>query len=194
MHKLHLIRLRAWLRRVSPLRFMRAEAAVASIEFALILPVLITLYFGTFEGSALYSADRRVATIAGTVGDLVARQKNSITTATLNDYFQASAQIIKPYSGSGLTQVVSFLSVTAAGVATVSWSRGYNGGTARTAGSTYDLSSVPQMKSLALGNYLVVAEVRYPYRPVYGMVIPRTINLFHIEYFLPRFGKAITIS
>jgi hypothetical protein len=39
-----------------------------------------------------------------------------------------------------------------------------------------------------------MAEVRYPYRPVYGMVIPQTINLFHVEYFLPRFGKTISIT
>ncbi len=186
--------LRQLLSHLSPRRFFRAESAVAAVEFALVLPVLVTLYFGTIEGSALYSADRRVATIAGTVGDLVARVKTSIPSATMTDYFQASAQIIKPYSSTGLTQVVTFLTVNSSGVATVTWSRGYNGGTARTTGSTYSLTAVPQLRTLASGSFIVMAEVRYPYRPVYGIVIPRTINLFHVEYFLPRFGKTISIT
>jgi Flp pilus assembly protein TadG len=185
---------RRLLSRLSPRRFLRADAAVAAVEFALILPVLVTLSFGTIEGSALYSADRRVATIAGTIGDLVARVKTSVPAATLTDYFQASAQIIKPYSSTGLTQVVTFLTVNSSGVATVTWSRAFNGGTARTTGATYSLTAVPQLRTLATGSFIVMAEVRYPYRPVYGMVIPQTINLFHVEYFLPRFGKTISIT
>jgi Flp pilus assembly protein TadG len=194
MHQLQLTKLRAIVARFSLRRFARAETALAAVEFALILPVLVTLYFGTIEGSALYSADRRVATIAGTIGDLVARSKNTIASATLTDYFQASAQIIKPYSSTGLTQVVTFLTVNASGVATVTWSRAYNGGIARTTGATYSLAAVPQMKTLATGSFIVMAEVKYPYKPLYGMVIPQTINLFHVEYFLPRFGKTITIT
>ena len=35
------------------------------------MPVLITLYFGSLEASALLTADKRVNTISSTVGDLV---------------------------------------------------------------------------------------------------------------------------
>ncbi len=175
-------------------RFRSDHRAVAVVEFALILPVLITLYFGTIEAATIYSADRRVSVIAGTIGDLVAQVKSSIASATLTDYFQASQGIMQPYSTTNLTQVVTVLSVSSAGTATVYWSRAYNGGTARTANSTVSLTNVPQMKALALGSYLVMSEVKYPYRPIFGMVISATVNLNHTEYFLPRFGAKIDIS
>lgn len=186
MHQLQLIaRLR---------RFGRDTRAVAVVEFAIVLPILVVLYFGTVEAAALYSADRRVSTVAGTMGDLVSRIDGTISTSTLNDYFTAAQGIMQPYSTTGLTQVVSVLTVAADGTAKVYWSRGYNGGVARTANAAYSMTAVPQMNTLAKGGYLVVSEIKYPYKPVYGIVIPRTVNLNHVQYFLPRLAKKIDIS
>lgn len=187
MHQLQLI---------SRLRRLATDSrAAAVVEFAIIMPFLITLYFGTVEAASLYSADRRVATVAGTMGDLVSRIDGTITTSTLTDYFQAAQGIMQPYATTGLTQVVSVLAITSTGAATVYWSRGYNGGVARANNSTFSMTAAPQINILARAvGYLVVSEIKYPYRPLYGVVIPRTINLTHVEYFLPRLAKKIDIS
>src|SRR5690606_26616325 len=115
-------------------RFFGETRAVAAVEFAIVLPLMLLLYVGAVEVSTLVTADRRVTTVAATVGDLVSRRNGAISTAQLADYFAASETIIAPFTTAGLTQVVSCLRVTADGRASVVWSRGYNGGVARAAG------------------------------------------------------------
>lgn len=172
-------------------QFRDSRAGVAAVEFALVLPVLITLYFGSVEAASVYAMDRRVSTVAGTVADLVSRIDGTISASTLNTYFRAADSIMLPYSASGLKQVVSVLSVSSSGVVKVSWSRGYNGGVARANNSTYNLAATTQINQLARNGWLVVAEVTYDYKPVFGMVVTNTINLARTEYFLPRFAKEI---
>ena len=58
----------------------------------------------------------------------------------------------------------------------------------------FPLAATTQINQVARGSYLVVAEIVYPYKPVYGVVIPNTINLSHIEYFVPRFAAKIDIG
>ena len=54
-------------------RFREEEKAVAAVEFALIVPFLITLYLGSLETAALFTVDKRINSISSTVGDLVAQ-------------------------------------------------------------------------------------------------------------------------
>ena len=175
----------------------RDQRAVAAVEFALILPLLLTLYFGTVEAAALYTVDQRVSTVASTMADLVSRERNSISAnTTLNNYFHAAQGIMLPYSTDGLKQVVSMLQIDGAGVATVRWSVGYNGGVARAANSGFDMTADPRINELARGSsgYLVVSEIVYPYRPMLGLVINRTFDITHTEYFLPRYEAFISLS
>src|SRR5690606_26993438 len=77
----------AWARRRLR-RFSHDRRGAAAVEFALVVPLLLLLYLGTVEASALYTVDRRIVTISGTMGDLVARVNGSISQATLDDFFQ----------------------------------------------------------------------------------------------------------
>jgi Flp pilus assembly protein TadG len=175
------------------LRFPRAGDAAAAVEFALIMPLLITLYMGSIEISDLIAVDRRVTVISGTMGDLVARTDGDLDTATMTDYFKASEGIIMPYSKTGLKQVVSLVSVDSSGATSVSWSRAYNGGTARTVGQPYPgLDS--SIRNLAEDSYIVVAETSYSYQPLLGFVVKSAINLDRESYYLPRYGACITYN
>ncbi len=170
--------------------------AVAAVEFALILPLLITLYVGTVEVATLYSADHKVATVANTMADLVARSKNEITSAELTKYFDAARTIMQPYTTTGLGQVVSLLSVDSSGVAKVKWSVKNGTATARTVDSTYPLASTTKINELARGasGWLVVSEITYPHKPIVGFVITGTVDLKHVQYYLPRFGAKIELK
>lgn len=174
------------------LRLPYAEEGAAAVEFALILPLMLLLYLGSIELSDVIAVDRRVTTIAGTVGDLVARSDGGITTATLNDYFDAAEMIMIPYNSSGLIQVVTCVYVNAAGVTSVLWSRQDGGGTAHTAGQPYPLPTA--ITDIARDTYVIVSETTFPYRPLLGMVITNTINLYRENFHLPRYGEMISIS
>jgi Flp pilus assembly protein TadG len=180
-------------------RFIRDAKAVAAVEFALILPLLVLLYFGTTEAASLYTVDRRVATVASTMADLISRERGCITTAKLNSYFAAATGIMRPYSTGALKQVVTFLAVNkTTGAVSVKWSKPYGtGAEARDTGSTNVLANAttaPRINNLArTKGWLVAAEIQYPYEPLYGVVI-KTINLGHTEYFLPRYEEEITTA
>lgn len=180
-------------------RFRRNERGAAAVEFALIVPFLITLYMGSIEASSLFTVDRRIEVIASSMADLVARwnpNEGTISKATIGDYFAASNGIIIPYSTTGLKQVVSFLNVAADGSAKVAWSCGYNGGTALVANTDYTLAT--NMKALVTGptgakkaGFVVVSSTSYSYKPVLSMVFPNALNLQSTALFLPRFQAAV---
>jgi Flp pilus assembly protein TadG len=190
-------RLREAVRRLIT-RFAHNERAVAAVEFALILPFLITLYMGSIEASSLFTVDRRIEVISATTADLLARwnpNEGPIPKATVQDYFRAAEGIITPYATSGLKQVLSFVTVNAAATSIkVAWSCAYNGGTALTTGSDFTLGD--KMKLLATSNktkagFVIVAKTSYSYRPVLGMVFTSALNLENQSLFLPRFGATL---
>lgn len=174
-------------------RFMRAEQAAAAVEFALILPVMLTLYLGSIEASSLYTVDRRVTTISSTIGDLVSQSEDAISQSDLDDYFKAAEGILIPHSLNNLVQVVSLVEVKNNGSTEVVWSRN-SGGSARAARSSYPLPSTAQMNKIARGGYIVVSETSYAYTPVFGAVIQGPINLYRESFYLPRFGECIDVG
>lgn len=186
-------RLRAAISRVRTL--VGDQRGVAAVEFALILPVLILLYFGTIETASLFTADRRVANVAGTIGDLVSRAKKTLTTSDLNDYFQAASAIMQPLPTGPLRQTVSLIAIDANGLATVVWSVPFNGGIERADGSTYPLPATEKINEIGRQEGLLVAsEAIYSYRPLFGIVYPNALSLNHEEFFLPRFPGGIDLQ
>lgn len=170
-------------------RLRRDRSAAAAVEFALILPFLITLYMGTIEISDLIAVDRRVNVVAGTVGDLVARTDTKITTAELSSYFDAAQGIITPYARTPLKQVVTMVEVSATGVTKVKWSVANNGGTAKTVNATYPLPTA--MIDISKSNWVIVSDAAYSYKPLLGWVVSSAINLHRESYYLPRYGTCI---
>lgn len=189
MQRLHMMR-----------KFLKAgvkdERGVAAVEFALVLPLLLGLYLGSVEVSRLYTADQKVAILASSVADLVARQKDEIALTTLNDYFAAAATVMQPLNTTGLGQVVSLIEIDEDGEATVKWSVASGSGSVRDTDSPFPLEATTRISQLAQAStgYLIAAEVDYPYRPIVNYIISDTVNLRHVEYFLPRFEDPILLD
>ena len=165
---------------------LRDPIGATAVEFALIAPVMIAVYFGAVEISSGFAVNRQVSLVTSTAASLVAKQ-STITTSQMSDYLSASTAIMSPYSATGITVTVSCLSITS-GKATVSWSKTLNG-TARAAGSTV---SVPTAVS---GNSkLLLSEVSYPYTPVVGYYITGSLTLSGTIYTTPRLTTAPTYN
>lgn len=179
------------------LRQFRSDIrGVAAVEFALVLPLLIALYLGSIEAASLYSTDRKVATVASTMADLVSRERGEITTTTLNTYFQAARSIMLPYAATGLVQTVSLLQIDSAGVAKVKWSVANGAPKGRDVGSIFPLDKNTKINELARGSsgWLVASEITYPHKPIVGLVITGTVTLKHVQYYLPRFPNEIKLK
>jgi Flp pilus assembly protein TadG len=169
-------------------RFADERRGLSAVEFALLLPVMMTLYLGTVEASQGIGAYRKVELTAYSLANL-ATQYTNITDADMSNILNAGAAIIAPYSATSLTETVSELSINAQGVATVVWSNTLNG-TALTAGQTV---TVPT--SLAVPNtYLIYAQTRYSYNPTYGYVMTGTLTLSDQSYMSPRESASVSRS
>jgi Flp pilus assembly protein TadG len=166
-------------------RFARERRGVAAVEFAMLLPVMMTLYLGSVEASQGIAAQRKVTLAAHALADL-ATQYTDITNADMSNILAAGPAIIVPYSATKLQEVVSEVSINAAGQASVVWSDTL-GGTALTVGQVVTVPS-----SLAVPNtYLIVAQVQYNYNPTYGYVMHSTLTLSDESYMLPRQSTSI---
>ncbi|WDR06777.1 pilus assembly protein [Devosia rhodophyticola] len=177
--------------------FARANEAVAAVEFALILPVMLLVYIGSVEASSLITTDRRVQTITGTLGDLVARSNEKIPVASLINFFEAAEGIMVPFSTASLVQVVTSVRVNNDGTTTVLWSRQYqnntmsSGGRAHSVNQPYALPSA--ITDISLGESVIVAETFYTFTPSFNIVYNGTIPLYRENFYLPRFETDIDL-
>src|SRR5687767_11369341 len=74
----------------------RDQRGVSAVEFAMILPLMVTLYLGAVEVSQGVAINRKVTLTARTVADL-ASQASSIATGDMTNLLNASAAVISPY-------------------------------------------------------------------------------------------------
>ncbi len=132
---------------------MVGTGSVAAVEFAILLPMMLTLYLGSVEVSTGAAVNRKVTLTTRTLADLTS-QYTDVTNADISNILNASSDIMAPYPVSGQSAVVSELTLDANGKATVVWSDTLNG-TARSVGQTV---TIPP--GLAVPNtYLILAEV-----------------------------------
>ncbi|MCR6670260.1 TadE/TadG family type IV pilus assembly protein [Devosia ginsengisoli] len=181
-------------------RLAVVEEATAAVEFALILPIMLLVYVGSVEASIAITTDRKVQSVAGALGDLVARSDTTIPMATLLDYFQAAEGIMTPYPTSELLQTVTQVRVLSDGTASVVWSWQYEHGNmgpgAHEAGSAFSLPG--PMTTIARDDskptYVIVSEGSYSHTPLFGFIFNQPINLYRENFLMPRFGGNITVN
>ena len=177
--------------------FMRRETGAAMIEFALIVPIMLTLYIGSSEAANLLTVDRKVQSAAGAMGDLVARSNKTISQSQLEDYFRAANSIMTPYDTSKLIQTITAVSVATDGKATVLWSVRYTGGKLSTTVAEYPKGKVynlpKEMANIAAGQTVIAAETSYLYPPLTGIVFNSSIDFRRSSLFMPRFGGVIDL-
>lgn len=172
-------------------RFYRAQAGAAAVEFAFVVPLMLVLYVGTVEANRALSYDRRLETASAALGDLVAQSPTDITIAELNDLFTAAKTTIAPHSGVGVKQIVTGVSIDAAGVTNVEWSQGFNGGMGHAVDSSFEVPN--EFKAIAGESFVIVSEAKMAYTPITGLIFPEGFNLSSEHFYLPRFGDPIDI-
>jgi Flp pilus assembly protein TadG len=166
-------------------RLGRDQRGVSAVEFAMLLPLMITLYLGVVEISQAVGVDRKVTLTTRTVADL-ASQVTSITNADMKNLLDASAAVIAPYEAAPLKVTVSQVYVDANGVAKITWSDTLNG-TKRATNSTVTLPAALNVKD----TYLIWSEVAYTYTPAIGYVVTGSLNLSDQIYMRPRLSSSV---
>ena len=167
-------------------RLARDTRGVSAVEFALILPVMLTLYITGNELSHALTIGRKVTHVTSTVGDLVTQAK-TISATDMTNILNVSASVMTPYSTTPLTIVVSGITIDASNVAKVTWSSSLNT-PALVVGNTITLPAAVT----AASTFLVLTDVHYPWTPWIGYNITGSFDLHDKFYLRPRQSASIT--
>ncbi len=169
-------------------RLVRDKRGVSAVEFAMLLPLMVTLYLGGVEISQAVAIDRKVTLISRTLADLVA-QVTSVSSSDMTNILAASSAIVAPYATTNLKITVSSVTISSSNVATIAWSKTLNG-TARTVGSVVTLPAALNVANTSL----IWGEAKYAYTPTMGYVITGTLTLSDQIYMAPRLSTSVACN
>jgi len=180
--------------RLSAAALFKDRSAIAATEFAVIVPIMLVMFFGTVEFSSGVAIDRKVTIMARTVADLTS-QSGTVNDTDLSNFFAASLGVMTPYDSTPTNATVSELYIDpASGDARVQWSKG---SAPRAASSTVPIpaslvSRDPNTNAILQNQYLIFAEVSYVYVPTIGYVMVKTgVRLSDVAYTRPRQGICV---
>jgi Flp pilus assembly protein TadG len=188
-----------WLRlRRSALDLYRDRRGIAAVEFSIIAPVMLLMFFGTVEFSSAIAVDRKVTLVARTLADLPSQSAVPVDNNYLQNAFNASVSILWPYQGSA-TATLSEIYVDSNQIAKIQWSKGATivNGQATLATSSRnagDIVTVPP-GLLVKQTYLLFSEVSYLYTPTVGYVMGKAgVTLADVSYTRPRQVTCVTYN
>ncbi len=176
--------------------FRKCECGVSALEFALALPLLLTLFFGGLETAAFLLASQKTEKLAATTADVIA-QSEVATNAGLTELMGAAAQVMAPlrFDATNGQIVVSSIyrppnlnSVVQPTI--VNWQRfGVGGGPASSRlGAEGARASLPAGFVVAERENVIVAEIVYTYRPIFPGFFMSERQLYRRAFFKPRLG------
>lgn len=176
------------------IKIIKCERGIAAVEFALSLPFLILLFFGTFELFRSILINQKLEKLSYTVSDVVAQQ-SSITQSQLAQIMTAASEVMDPFPfGTNGVVIVSSVYKQGTSPPVVKWQ--YKGG-----GSLNRNSMVgPVNADATLQNGLtlndkdniIVSEVFYSYGPLLGDAIMSDTEAYKTAVFKPRLGVLTT--
>jgi Flp pilus assembly protein TadG len=174
---------RAWSR-----RFVADRSGSSVVEFALLLPLMMTMYFGSIQVTDAISADRQVTLVASTVAEITS-QYSQVATSDVTNILNASASVMAPFSVTSANATVTLTTVTidSTGKATVAWSQSLYG----TARSGIVTNLIPA--GLLVPNTSVIwGEATYSYRPTIGWGLVGTVPMSDQIFLRPRQSTTVT--
>ena len=158
-------------------KFLGATGGSIAVEFAFVAPVMIAMFFGLSELASALGIRADVANLTSAGADLIAQEK-SVTTADMSNVFAAQAAMLYPNSAGPAQITISSVKDNGTSTGgTVVWSC-TQGGTARSANSTYTFPASAQgVITAGSGGRVIMAEVSYSYTLPFSVSIPGVINL-----------------
>ena len=164
----------------SRLRIYPAETkGISAVEFALIAPVMVLIYFACIELSLMMVLDRKVTSASAAMGDLVARAA-IVDDDELRDIFAATRMILEPNPIEDARLRISSL-YDDDGTVRVAWSDAQNL-------RRYDEDEVIDVpvNLLPEDGSVIYAEVEYDYESRLGYFITTKKTLRDEFYLRPR--------
>ena len=157
------------------------RSGLAAVEFAMIFPIMVVLYFGVVEFSSAIAVDRKATQVARTLSDLTS-QSMTVADADIKSFGEAAKAIMTPYPPSPLVSSITEVYIDkVSGVARVQWSKGLTIGptgdvsiAAAAPHNPGDVVTLPLALVAAKGTFVIWSEVSYKYTPAVGIMLTQT--------------------
>jgi Flp pilus assembly protein TadG len=172
-------------------RWRADERGSAAIESAIIFPVLVLIFLGMVEMSQAFTVKRRVQNVASATADLVA-QSQAVTTSDLNDIASIGAQLMLPFSSTGLTLTITSVAEDTQSKVTVQWSCSWSSlsSSANCAATGAAYTGLPS-GLLNPGQSVIIGRVAYPYTPSIGEFLTGGLTFTASSYYRPRLAASV---
>ncbi len=170
-------------------RFGLDARGVSALEFALIAPVMILIYFGVGELCEAMMAQRRTSHATSAIGDLTT-QSQSVASSDVSDIFAAATTIMAPFPTAPLKLRMTSVTANSSGTPKVDWSCAQGGLTKYTTGATF--TGLPTGLVSAAGDSIIVSEGQYNWASPAKYVLPNGLNFNEIFYLKPRKSAQVT--
>ena len=172
------------------------QSGLAAVEFALILPIILLLFLGSFETTNLVLAYMKVEASAETAADLVAQTRvNTVLQSTdFTNITNAAKQVLTPLPTSGTLLKIAYASVTYnTGSAVIDWHTEVNSATPITT------ANIPNNASLAnLGNQtngstdsVIIVTLTYSYSSPFVYLLSPSYTLTEAAFNRPRYMNCV---
>lgn len=158
-------------------RFARATGGLAAVEFAILLPMMVFVLFGSVDLIDVLGANKRAQNVASSLADVVARD-TEITNAEVAGLWAAVNVLMFPNSGANMQVRVTSISITSSTQASVVWSEGHGGYAPRQVNSTVALPSA----MMQAGSSVIMTETIYRYTPPLGFIWTGSADMTHTAY------------
>lgn len=163
--------------------FCRDASGTVAVEFAFLLPILLTLFLGCFEASNLLLAEIKLVDATETAADLIGQTKagNVLQTADFTNFDEAAIQVMTPLPTAGLQ--LAFASVTYnSGAPVLDWHYEVNGA------APISLQSVASgLGTNGSTDSVLVVRTTYTYTSPISYVLNARYPLSSIAYGRPRY-------
>lgn len=175
--------------------FWRDESGLAVTEFAIASGFFMLLLLGGFELARLVLVNQKVEKVAYISADVVA-QSTALTTAQMNQYLMAAAQVMQPFEfdDEGLV-IITSVERQPGDTQKVRW-RSTGGGTLVATshiGAVGATATLPGNLALNERDNVIVAEVFYRYNPMFAANgLYEQTDIYKTAVFKPRLGSLTT--
>jgi Flp pilus assembly protein TadG len=171
-------------------------SGLAAVEFALIIPLMLMMFFGMIDVSSGFAVDRKISSIAQTLSDLTSRYPVVAETDVTN-FFTIADAMLTPYDSTILQATISQIYMDPASkTAKVVWSRG-DAKLAKDKVVTIptDLIAKDSSGNWNANQYLILAQATYLYKPTIGWVVSKAgITLGQSSFTKPRQSVCVKIG
>jgi Flp pilus assembly protein TadG len=179
--------------RRSAMRLRRDQRGNAAVEFAVIVPLMLVMFFGTVEFSSAVAVNRKISMITQQLADLASRY-TTVNDTDVTNFGTIGDAMLTPYSATPLKATITEIYIDpTSGVARAQWSKGdVPRGTGTTVPVPANLIARDSSNKIIANQYLIFSEATYLYTPAVGYVMGVAgVTLSDKTYMRPRLSSCV---